>query len=107
MRIGESGTGFVTAAASPVIIPRQQLPSPTTLSMPGMVPTARFTSEVAMGNGLGLVPADLVMPLPSITDTAPVQVAQCNSFSGWIDENPIMAGGLLLGLAWFTFRKKG
>lgn len=114
MRIGD--TSFPLAMTFPppaqivptepaVIIQSQQLPQPTTMIMPGIVDTAQLTQPNTMGNSTDLTPQDLLKPLPSIVDNQPVQVAQCNSFAQWVDQNPLMAAGLLLGLAWFTFKK--
>lgn len=81
-------------------IPSQQFPAPTTMTMPGMVTTAQLTSPNPQPS---LTPRDLVRSLPSIVDNQPTQITQCNSFSEWVDQNPLLAGGVLLGLAWLTF----
>jgi hypothetical protein len=93
----------VVPAETPAI-PSQVMPAPTTMTMPGMVTTAQMTSPNPKPS---LTPQDLIRPLPSIVDNQPTQVAQCNSFSEWIDQNPLYAAGLLLGLAWFAFERKG
>jgi hypothetical protein len=95
--------GQVTPAVPPVI-PQAVMPAPTTMSMPGMVTTAQLTSQNPQPN---LTPQDLIKPLPTIVDNQPTQIAQCNSFSEWVDQNPLLAGGLLLGFAWVMFGRKG
>lgn len=85
-------------------IPSQVLPAPTTMTMPGMTVTANMSNPNPKPD---LTPQDLLHPLPTIVDNQPTKIAQCNSFSEWVDENPLMAGGLLLGLAWFVFGRKG
>lgn len=85
-------------------IPKQLMPVPTTMTMPGMVDTANLTSENPKPT---LTPQDLLHPLPSIVDNQPTSVAQCNSFSQWVDQNPMLAGGLLLGLAFVVFGRRG
>jgi hypothetical protein len=85
------------------VIPSQVMPAPTTMTMPGMVATAQVMGPNPKPD---LTPQDLIKPLPTIVDNQPTQIAQCNSFSEWLDQNPMLAGGLLLGLAWFVFGKK-
>ena len=94
--------GQIIPTESPVI-PQSVMPAPTTMTMPGMVATAQMTSANPQP---GLTPQDLIKPLPTIVDNQPTQLAQCNSFSDWVDQNPLLAGGMLLALAWFTFMKK-
>ena len=94
--------GQVIPTESPVI-PQAVMPAPTTLSMPGMVTTAQLASPNPQPS---LTPQDLIKPLPSIVDNQPTQLAQCNSFSEWVDQNPVLAGGILLALAWLTFGRK-
>lgn len=89
---------------TPPVIPSQVMPAPTTMTMPGMVTTAQLTSPNPQPS---LTPQDLIKPLPSIVDNQPTQLAQCNSFSEWVDQNPLLAGGLLLGLALVVFGRKG
>ena len=95
--------GQVQPVQSPVI-PQQLMPAPTTMTMPGMVTTANLTSENPKPT---LTPQDLLHPLPTIVDNQPTSVAQCNSFSQWVDQNPMFAGAMLLGLAFIVFGKKG
>ena len=95
--------GQIQPTQSPVI-PSQLMPAPTTMTMPGMVTTAQVTSPNPKPD---LTPQDLLKPLPTIVDNQPTSVAQCNSFSQWVDQNPLLAGGLLLGLAWVVFGRKG
>lgn len=87
-------------------IPQQLMPAPTTMTMPGMVNTAQLTSPDTTGAGTQLTPQNLLKPLPTIVDNQPTRIAQCNSFSEWVDQNPLLAGGILLALAWFTFGRK-
>lgn len=107
MRIGDFTATYIPTTPDPTVIPDPTLPQPTSMTMPGMVMTAQLTSPDTMGNATGMIPSDLLKPLPSIVDNQPVQVAQCNSFAQWVDQNPLLAGGILLGLAFFTFSKKG
>ena len=97
-----AAVGQVIPTESPVI-PQAVMPAPTTMSMPGMVTTAQLTSPNPQPN---LTPQDLIKPLPTIVDNQPTQIAQCNSFSEWVDQNPLLAGGMLLALAWLTFGRK-
>lgn len=103
------GTGPTTDSVGQIIpavqptIPQQLLPAPTTMVMPGMTMTAQITSPNPRPD---LTPQDLLRPLPTIVDNQPTTIAQCNSFSQWVDDNPLFAAGLLLGLAWFTFGHK-
>ena len=97
-----AAVGQVIPTESPVI-PQAVMPAPTTMSMPGMVTTAQLTSANPQPN---LTPQDLIKPLPTIVDNQPTQIAQCNSFSEWVDQNPLLAGGMLLALAWLTFGRK-
>lgn len=93
--------GQIQPVQSPQI-PQQLMPAPTTMVMPGMTLTAQ---SVGPNPQPSLTPQDLLRPLPTIVDNQPTQIAQCNSFSEWVDANPLLAAGLLLGLAWFTFKK--
>lgn len=86
------------------IIPQQVFPTPTTMVMPAMVITSQ---TVASDPQPDLTPQDLLKPLPTIVDNQPVEITQCNSFAQWVDNNPLMAGLLLVGLAMFTFHKGG
>ena len=95
--------GQVQPIESPAI-PQQVMPAPTTMTMPGMVTTAQVVSPNPKPT---LTPQDLLRPLPTIVDNQPTSVAQCNSFSDWVDQNPLLAGGLLLGLAFVVFGRKG
>ena len=82
--------------------PYPYVPKPTTQVMPTMVGTAQVAvSDITPD----LVPQDLLRPLPSIVDNQPVVVSECNSFSQWVDGNPLLAAGLLMGLAFVVFRK--
>jgi len=70
------------------------------------MPTMVGTAQVAVSDITpDLVPQDLLRPLPSIVDNQPVVVSECNSFSQWVDGNPLLAAGLLMGLAFVVFRK--
>jgi len=78
------------------------VPRPTTQVMPTMVGTA----QVAVSDFTpDMTPQDLLRPLPSIVDNQPVVVAQCDSFAQWVDSNPLLAAGLLMGLAFLVFKK--
>jgi hypothetical protein len=78
------------------------VPKPTTQVMPTMVGTAQVAVSDVVPD---LTPGDLLRPLPSIVDNQPVVVAQCDSFAQWVDENPLLAAGILMGLAYMVFKK--
>lgn len=106
MRIGETTPAVIYPVTQPVEMctPTQPVPRATTMVMPTVTGTAQVM--VPDQNKPDLAPQDLLKPLPSIVNNQPIQLAQCNSFSDWIDQNPLLAGGILLGLAWIVLKKK-
>lgn len=81
------------------------MPQATTAIMPSMTNTAIVAT---LTNKPEFTPKDLLKPMPSIVNTAPVQAPNpCDGFSQWVSDNPLMAAGLLAGLAWFMFKGKG
>ena len=71
------------------------MPRPTTAALPTITGTANAETPPSEP----IVPLDLVRRLPSIVNTAPVEMNPPCSFSQWVADNPILAGGLLLGAA--------
>lgn len=72
------------------------MPRPTTASLPALVQTANLEAAPADP----IYPLDLVRRLPSIVNTEPINMnPPCNTFSQWVADNPLLAGGLLLGAA--------
>lgn len=90
----------VLPAQAPVMIDAG-MPQGTPLSMPSVVATA--TTYLPSSNS-GLQPSDLLHPLPSIVNTAPVvmQSPCADSFSQWVSDNPMLALIGLGALAYFT-----
>ena len=86
-----------------------QVPNGTTLIMPSIVGAATSTLP-PNGSGpgsTGLTPVDLLHPLPSIVNTQPVQApVQCaNPVNQWVNDNPLLAVGVLLGAAYLLLGK--
>jgi hypothetical protein len=102
---------FMSAATRAPILPAQapvavdqSMPQFTPLSMPSVVRTA--TTVIPPSNGLH--PGDLLHPLPSIVNTAPVQMQSpcANTFEQWVTDNPMLALLGLGALAYFTLGRK-
>jgi len=96
-----TGTRYpVLPAKCPVSID-PNMPQITTMSMPSVVGTA--TTVLPPSNG-GLQPSDLLHQMPSIVNTAPVEIPPpcANSFSQWVNDNPMLALIGLGALAYFT-----
>ena len=56
----------------------------------------------------GLTPASLLNPMPSITNSVPTVVGpDCTGINQWINDNPLMAVGILAGLAFLMLGGKG
>jgi len=94
VRIASPGSGIANS----------NIPKNVTMVMP----TITGTAEAVMPNPYAqLSPGDLLKPLPSIANSAPVEMgsAPCDRFTEWINRNPLLAVGLLAGLAYFTFGK--
>lgn len=105
MRMGNIGYTAVYDSSNPntdPVIVSQLLPAPTTMTMPGMTHTANMTGPDPRSS---MTSWDLLRPLPTIVDNQPEVIVQCNSFAEWVDKNPLLAGGLLLGLAYVVFKK--
>ncbi len=87
----------------------EQMPQSTSMAMPQFIDTANWAS-IDNSNGFVegplMTPASLSQPLPSIVQSAPVEVGpQCDAFTQWVADNPLLAGGMLVGLALLTWRK--
>lgn len=82
-------------------IHRPTMPAPTTMTMPSTTATAQATTPNPQPQ---LAPMDLIRPLPSIVNNQPVQIAQCDTFTQWVGDNPVLAGGILVGLWMFLGR---
>lgn len=102
--------------------PADTMPVSTTAVMPSMAATvaakqardhARAWAYGLRGLGdtiqPGLTPASLLNPMPSITNTTPAVVGpDCFGINQWVDDNPLLAAGILAGLAFLVFGgKKG
>ncbi len=75
------------------------MPKATTMVMPDMVLTSVQQAQAYNGGAQpGLIPADFLKPIPSIVNTAPEVMAACNPMSDWVNNNPLLAAGLLLAL---------
>ena len=80
------------------------MPRPTTMEMPSITLTA--ATAAAGAPQPGLMPVDFLKPMPSIVSTTPEQMdADCTPFAQWINHNPLLAAGLLLGLYLLVGRK--
>jgi len=80
-------------------------PKAMTAVMPSMTNTALVTT---LSPKPDFGPQDLVKPMPSIVNTAPVgePVPVCDGFTAWVAGNPLLAAGLLAGAAWLVFKGK-
>lgn len=82
------------------------MPSATTATMPSMVDTAQ---AVIGPTGSGVQPYNLVRYMPTIVNTQPATVPQrdasCDGISGWLNDNPILAGIILAGVAYMALGK--
>ena len=61
-----------------------------------------------------LTPQDVLKPLPSIVDTAPMVLDQtaaglsgCNPITQWVTDNPLLAAGVLFGVWWWLANPRG
>jgi len=95
----------IIPAQAPVII-NSNMPQATPLSMPSVVATA---TTVLPPPGQGLQPSDLLHPLPSIVNTAPVTVSNpcASTFEQWVSDNPMLALLGLGALAYALLGRKG
>lgn len=75
--------------------------------LPSAVVTAQLSGLGATDTGL--TPTSLVERLPSIVNPDPVvtATADCDWFTMWVSENPMMALGALGLIAYFTVLKGG
>lgn len=78
------------------------MPKSTSAVMPSMTLTA--TAGAPEQPGAGMTPQSFVRTLPSIINTAPTQMATCDTFTAWVSANPVLAGAMLLGLGLFMFK---
>ena len=86
------------------------IPRNVTTVMPSLVAQANTQALIqsAVQEQPVLTPGDLSRPLPSIVTTEPVQVGPvCDPMTAWINDNPMLALGVLGVLAYFTFGHKG
>jgi hypothetical protein len=67
------------------------MPDSTTMVMPQVVTPGPGTQP-------GLMPAALLNPLPSITSTEPAVISNCDPFTQWVSDNPLLAVGALFAL---------
>ncbi len=85
--------------------PGDQMPVSTTAVMPSIVYSAQLLGQAPQP---GLTPASLLNPMPSITNSLPAIVGpQCTGVNQWINDNPLLAAGILAGLAFLMFGGKG
>ena len=79
------------------------MPTATTATMPSMVDTAQ---AVIGPTGSGVQPYNLVRYMPTIVNTQPATVPQrdssCDGLSGWLNDNPVLAGVILAGAAYLA-----
>jgi hypothetical protein len=83
------------------------MPAATTATMPSMVDTAQ---AVIGPTGSGLQPYNLVRYMPTIVNTQPATVPQrdasCDGLSGWLNDNPVLAGVILAGAAYWALGRR-
>lgn len=81
--------------------PADYMPVSTTAVMPSMAATvARARALGDVSTQPGLTPASLLNPMPSITNSTPSVVGPaCTGINQWISDNPLLAVGILAGLA--------
>lgn len=96
--IDSPSPGLVPQYTAPIA--DSNIPRNVTMVMPQLV---KQVQEVAPNPQPQLTPADLLKPLPSIVNTEPVQLPTCSGISEWVDQNPMMAVGVLGVLAYFVF----
>lgn len=73
------------------------MPVSTTAVMPSMTYTAQVFGTAPQP---GLTPSSLLNPMPSITNSTPLVVGPaCTGVNQWINDNPLLAAGILAGLA--------
>lgn len=81
------------------------MPKATTALMPTMTGTARVLTVSEAENPM--TPFELVRPLPSIVNNDAVDMAPpCSTFTEWVANNPLLAGGLLVGAGLLLFGRK-
>jgi hypothetical protein len=87
------------------VIINSQMPQVTPMNMSSVVATA---TTVLPPPGQGLQPSDLLHPLPSIVNTAPVSVANpcASTFEQWVSDNPVLALAGLGLLAYHLLARK-
>lgn len=77
-----------------------QMPAATHKQMPSMALSASSLSGIG-DTSAGIAPQDLVQRLPSIVNPTPDVVGGCDSFSQWVNDNPMIAGLGLAAAAYF------
>lgn len=94
------------AELSYISTPADSMPVSTTSSMPSMTATSQLLTASPQP---GLTPSSLLNPMPSITNSTPVVVGpSCSGINQWVNDNPLLAAGILAGLAFLMFGgKKG
>lgn len=85
------------------------LPKATTQSMPSMTATAQAQGlQIGSSPQPGLMPSDLLKPLPSIVHTDPaVLEPDCDPISKWVEENTLLAALGLAAIGMFLLNKRG
>ena len=84
------------AELSYISTPADSMPVSTTATMPSMTATSQLLTASPQP---GLTPSSLLNPMPSITNSTPQVVGPtCSPINQWINDNPLLAVGLLAGL---------
>lgn len=84
--------------------PGDMMPVSTTAVMPSITYSAQLLGQAPQP---GLTPASLLNPMPSITNSAPAIVGPtCTGVNQWINDNPLLAAGILAGLAFIMLSEK-
>lgn len=82
------------------------MPSATTATMPSMVGTSLATTPSPQPI---LTVQTLSQRLPQIVNPGPAVIpmqARCNTFAQWVGQNPMLAGGALLVIAFMVLGDK-
>lgn len=92
------------AELSQLSTPADLMPISTTAVMPSLTYTA---NQLSASPQPGLTPASLLNPMPSITNSTPIVVGPtCSGINQWVNDNPLLAAGILVGLAVLVFHGK-
>lgn len=103
--------------SGPVVVPSQNvMPEPTKMPLPqattAVMPSMSTTANATQANQQSqLQPTDLLKPMPSIVQSAPVVMdAEAAGLGGgfcqWVNDNPLLAGGLLVGAYFLIAHRK-